>query len=82
LDTDILKESILNNAAQISMPCSKSLAITCLDQCGKEVKWVEDGGIMQGSKEVFISKLLKALNFNSYYTSMGPTRTTLEKHKI
>ena len=82
LDLDWLERTIRTDFADAlacpGMRASLNLAVTCLDQVGTAVKFIENGKLTTTAPGVLAERLAQRLGAQTVYTAWGPTRGSIE----
>lgn len=60
LDPALLSQRIAADLAQSPRIADPSLAISCLDQAAAKIAWLEDGHLVEGTIEQFVTRLTEA----------------------
>jgi adenylosuccinate synthase len=81
LDLDLLGESILNDIRYGSLPITRGLAITCLDQVVDNVGFWHDGRLCAGRDEL-IRLARQKINATRWLLSHGPTASDVSSHAV
>jgi adenylosuccinate synthase len=81
LDLDILRRAIADDLsdAPASMPVSRRLAVTCLDQVGGRIRYVEGGRERSASTGALVAAAAGALGVRQVWTSVGPGRADVAR---
>jgi adenylosuccinate synthase len=78
LDLDRLRETLTRDARHAQLPAGvtvrRALAVTCLDQVGDEVRFIENGAPQCASPEEFVQCCLRATGMAHALTSHAPSR--------
>lgn len=82
LDLDLLVQTIRTDFAD-ALACpgvraTLNLAVSCLDQVGPAVSYVEDGQLRSAAPGVLAAHLARRLGASMLYRAWGPSRTTVE----
>ena len=82
LDLDLLVQTIRTDFAD-ALACpgvraTLNLAVSCLDQVGPAVSYVEDGQLRSAAPGVLAAHLARRLGASMLYTAWGPSRATVE----
>ena len=81
LDLDLLVRTIRADFDD-ALPCpgidaTLNLAVTCLDQAGPALSYVEDGALRTAAPDALAAHLAARLGAGTLYTAWGPTRETV-----
>lgn len=83
LDLDILRATLARDATHARLPAAlqlnRALAITCLDQVGDCVHFLEHGASHEAAPGDFVQRCLSATGFSHALTTHGPTRAHCER---
>lgn len=81
LDLDLLERSIRTDFADAllfpGVAATMSLAVSCLDQVGQAVSYVENGVLQTTAPGLLVDRLAGRLNAGVVYTAWGPTRESV-----
>lgn len=58
LNIDLLAESVANDVQHASIPVSYGVAVTCLDQVGPRVQFLEKGSIQEADTAIMVERIL------------------------
>jgi len=80
LDIDRLTDTIVDDLRQVpsDISTSPSLMVSCLDQVGSTVTYVQNGQVTTTDTALFIARLQTATCASRMYISRGPTRATVQ----
>ncbi|QJE01544.1 adenylosuccinate synthetase [Massilia forsythiae] len=85
LDLDLLVRAVQTDfadaAARPGMSARLGLAVSCLDQVGQAVSYVEDGASKSAAPEALAAHLAGRLDAGAVYTAWGPGRTTVKAQR-
>lgn len=78
LNLDLLNSAIRNDLLMgDGLEIRPRLAVTCLDQIGRSLKYVRNRSIAEDSPRTVVKMACKMLGFADHLVSMGPTRDTI-----
>lgn len=81
LDLDLLERTIRTDFADAlarpGVAARLNLAVTCLDQVGPAVSFVENGTVKTTAPDTLAARLAARLGAHALYTAWGPTRNTV-----
>ena len=86
LDLDLLVRTIRADFADaVACPdvrATLNLAVSCLDQVGPAVSYVEDGRLQSAAPGALAAHLARRLDAGVLYTAWGPTRASIEAMRV
>jgi adenylosuccinate synthase len=86
LDLDLLERTVRADFADAArhpgIAATLNLAVSCLDQVGDTVTYVEDGRVQSAAPAGFAERLGRRLGAGVVYTAWGPTRETVRRISI
>lgn len=86
LDLDLLERTIRTDFADAAtcpgIAATMNLAVTCLDQVGLGVTYIEDGEPKTAAPGALASKLADRLGAGTLYTASGPSRDAVAKRVV
>ena len=80
---DLLARTIGDDLSDLGSPAftaSTQLAVTCLDQVGGRVGWIQNGVVASGTPAKLAAVAARVTGAERLIASHGPTRATLEFH--
>jgi adenylosuccinate synthase len=83
LDLDVLEQAIRTDFADAllfpGVAARLHLAVSCLDQVGTAVSFIENGRLKTAAPAVLAERLASRLGAGALYTAWGPTRADVKK---
>ena len=81
LDLDLLERTIRTDFADVlaysGITARQNLSVSCLDQVGEAVSYIENGTLQTASPGTLVERLARRLDAGVVYTAWGPTRDTV-----
>lgn len=83
LDLDVLEQAIRTDLTDAllfpGVAARLQLAVSCLDQVGTAVSFIENGRLTTAAPAVLAERLASRLDAGALYTAWGPTRADVKK---
>jgi adenylosuccinate synthase len=85
LDLDVLERTVRADFADVlrypGIAATLNLAVSCLDQVGEAVSYVENGELHTAAPDALARRLGSRLGAGVIYTAWGPSRDTVRLHR-
>lgn len=83
---DLMRSAVARDLRHCRIPAhvglTKKVALTCLDQVGEEVRFVEDGQEVSACPGEFVDRCMKVIAADGGLISRGPTRSAVQLKRL